>query len=74
MKKGQRSNNDLQNTTQKTKDRATGTSTKTGGKLQESKSFLLHTWRRSWYSGYVSGDKSCKFMFFLAYLDSFCVV
>ena len=37
-----RTNNDLQNTTQKTKDRVTRIPLKTRGELMESKQFMLH--------------------------------
>jgi hypothetical protein len=46
--KNKRTNNDLQNTTQKTKDRATRTPPKTGGKLR--------------YSGRVSSSCSTNYM------------
>jgi hypothetical protein len=45
MKKDKKTNNDLQNTTQKTKDRATWTPLKTGGwtqVLQKDKQFLFY--------------------------------
>jgi len=49
-----RTNNDLQNTTQKTRDRATRTPLKTGANLiiQKSKKFLLHQWHPSYYSNH----------------------
>ena len=56
----QRHNNNLQNTTQKTKEQATQTSLNTGGELRCSrgKQFLFHYWNSSYYSCYKPGDKS----------------
>ena len=56
-KKYKRTNNDLQNTTQKTKDRATRTPLKPKV-IQNGKQFLLHMWYPSCYSCYKLGDKS----------------
>ena len=53
MKNYKRTNNDLQNITKKTKDRATRTPLKPGW-IQ----FLLHMWHPSCYSRYKPGEKS----------------
>ena len=62
MAKIKRTNNYLQNTTQKTKDPETRTSLKPGDELKcllrKCKQFLLHMWHSSCYSGYSPGDKS----------------
>ena len=52
MPKRKRSNNKVQNTTQKTKDRATQTPLKTGAPqvLQKGKQFLFHMWHPMCYS------------------------
>jgi hypothetical protein len=57
MEKDKRTNNDLQNTTQKTKDRATGTPLRSGVKLgaPEGYQFPLHLWHLSCYSSYNPG-------------------
>ena len=52
-----RTNNDLQNTTQKTKDRATRRLLKTHV-FMRGKQFLLHMWRPLCYSFHKFGDKS----------------
>ena len=60
-KKDNRTNNYLQNISEKTKDRATRTGTKNWGWNQmprKGKQFLLHTWHPSCYSCYKPGDKS----------------
>jgi hypothetical protein len=54
-------NNDVQNITQKTIDRATRSSLKTGSELEwRGKQFLLHMWHPSYYSWYKPADKSWK--------------
>ena len=58
QKRDKRTNNDLQNTTQKTKDRVTTTPLKTGGELRKCRQFPFFLWHPSCYSGYKSGDKS----------------
>ena len=49
-------NNNLQSTTQKTKNQATQTPLKTQV-LQKDKQFLFHMWHLSCYSCYKPGDK-----------------
>jgi len=62
MEKHKGVNNDLQNTTQKTKDRATRTPLKTVDELtqviQKAKQFLFRIGQPSYYSCYKSGYKS----------------
>ena len=62
MKKWRKKNNDLQNTTQKIKDREPWIPLKIVGEIRSSvrvKQFLLHMWHPSCYSCYKSGDKLC---------------
>jgi hypothetical protein len=55
-----RINNDLQNITQKTKDRATRTPLKAGGEVEKGQQFLLHMWHSLYYSFNVPHLVVCK--------------
>jgi hypothetical protein len=60
VQKDKRTNNDLQNITQETKERATRTPVKSRWTqvLRKGKQLLLHMWHPSCYSYYKPGDKS----------------
>ena len=65
-------NNDVQNITQKTIDRATRSSLKTGSELEwRGKQFLLHMWHPSYYSWYKPADKSWKIILCTAPVDAY---
>jgi hypothetical protein len=63
-KKNKRTNNNSQNITQKTKDRATWIPLKTGNELKcvlrKDRHFLLYIWHSSWYSSIRTNENTIQ--------------